>query len=221
MKRERVSFGCSILQFALFALLAWWVSKHPYTFKEVVIARLTQRKQTTSKRRFVQAFSTATGSAATLNVLVVPVGAFLWWMKFRLEALIIPAVLWISSLSRTGIKRLINRPRPKPVLVRVKRQSRGQSFPSGHVASSIVFWGWLSAMALVRKEKNRGIRTALLVLSLPIIALIGPSRVYLGDHWATDVLGGYLYGGGWFGFSLGLYLKLRESGAFANREAAS
>src|ERR1051326_4663816 len=209
MKRERLLFVSSLLQFGLFALLAWWVSKHPYSLKEVIITRLTQRKQTTPKRRFVQAFSTATGSAATLNLLVVPVGALLWWMKFRLEAIMIPAVLWISSLSRTGIKRLINRPRPKPLLVRVKRQSRGQSFPSGHVSSSIVFWGWLSTMALVRKEMNRSIRAALLSIPPLIIALIGPSRVYLGDHWATDVLGGYLYGGGWFGFSLGLYLKLK------------
>lgn len=210
MKRERVLFISSTLQFGLFALLAWWVSKHPYSFKEVVITRFIQRKQTTPKRRVVQAFSTATGSAAILNILVVPVGAFLWWMKFRLEAIMMPAVLWISSLSRTGIKRLINRPRPKPLLVRMARQSSGKSFPSGHVASSINFWGWLFVVAVARKEMNRGIRTALVSISLPIIALIGPSRIYLGDHWTTDVLGGYLFGGGWFGFSLNLYLKLRD-----------
>ena len=221
MKRQRVLFVSSIIQFGLFALLAWWVSKHPYSLKEIIITRFTQRKQTTSKRRFMQVFSTATGSAAILNILVVPVGAFLWWMKFRLEAIMVPAVLWISSLSRTGIKRLINRPRPKPLLVRVKRQSRGKSFPSGHVASSINFWGWLFTTALVRKEMNRGIRKALLSFSLPIIALIGPSRVYLGDHWATDVLGGYLFGGGWFGISLNLYFTLREVRAFANKETTS
>jgi undecaprenyl-diphosphatase len=78
------------------------------------------------------------------------------------------------------------------------------------VASSINFWGWLFLVALLRKEMNRGIRAALLSISSLVVALIGPSRVYLGDHWATDVLGGYLYGGGWFGFSLNLYLVLRE-----------
>jgi undecaprenyl-diphosphatase len=62
----------------------------------------------------------------------------------------------------------------------------------------------------MRKEMNRGIRAALLGIPPLIIALIGPSRVYLGDHWATDVLGGYLFGGGWFGFSLSLYLMLRD-----------
>jgi len=221
MKRGRILLVSSTVQFGLFALLAWWVSKHPYTLKEIVITRFVQRKQTTLKRRFMQAFTTATGSVVTLNLFVVLVAALMWRMKYRLEAVMIPANLWINSLVRIGIKRLIDRPRPKPFLVHVKRQSGGKSFPSGHVAASVNFWGWLFTVAIVRKEMNRGIRTALLSISTLIITLIGPSRIYLGDHWATDVLGGYLFGGGWFGCSLNLYLELRESGVFANREISS
>ena len=213
MKRERVLFVSSVLQFGLFALLAWWVRKHPYTFKEVVITRFLQRKQTTPKRRFVKVISTPAGSAIVLNLFVAPVALLLWRMKFRLEAIMVPTALWTNALVRTGIKGLVNRPRPKPFLVHVQGQSKGKSFPSGHVASSIVFWGWLFVVALARKEMNRGLRTALLSIPPPVIALMGPSRVYLGDHWATDVLGGYLFGGGWFGCSVSLYLKLRKTGA--------
>lgn len=218
MKRQRILLVSSALQFGLFALLAWWVSKHSYSLKEVVITRFAQRKQTIPKRRFVKVFSTAMGSAVILNLLVAPVALLLWRMKFRLEALMAPAALWTNALVRTGIKGLINRPRPKPFLVHVKGQSRGKSFPSGHVVSSINFWGWLFVIAMARKEMNRGIRTALLSIPPLIIALIGPSRVYLGDHWTTDVLGGYLFGGGWFGCSVSLYLTLRETGALANSE---
>lgn len=221
MKRERVLLVSSALQFGFFALLARWVSKHPYSLKDIFITRFTQRKQTTPKRRFMQIFSTAAGSVVTLNLFVVLIAALMWRMKYHLEAILIPANLWISSLIRVGIKRWIDRPRPKPLLARVKRQSRGKSFPSGHVASSVNFWGWLFTVAMVHKEMNQGIRTMLLSISPLFITLIGPSRVYLGDHWATDVLGGYLFGGGWFGFSLNLYLKLRESGAFTNKETTS
>ena len=42
------------------------------------------------------------------------------------------------------------------------------------------------------------------------VVLVGPSRMYLADHWLTDVVGGYLFGGGWLCFSLRLYLSLRE-----------
>lgn len=221
MKRERFLLVFSSLQLALFALLMWWVSKHPYSLKEIVLTRIMQRKQTTSKRRFVQTFSTSTGSAASLNVLVVPVAIILWRMKLRLEAIIIPATLWTNSLTRMGIKRLIDRPRPKPFLVHVKKQSRGKSFPSGHVASSINFWGWLFTVAMFRKEMNRIWRKAFLSMPVLVIVLIGPSRIYLGDHWATDVLGGYLFGVGWFGFSLRLYLALRSPGELANSKASA
>ncbi len=217
MKRERMLFVSSVLQFGLFGLLAWWVNKHPYSLKDILITRFAQRKQTTTKWRFMQTFSTASGSVVTLNLFVVFVAALLWRMKYHLEAVMIPANVWLSSLVRVGIKRLVGRPRPKPLLARVKRQSQGKSFPSGHVAASVNFWGWLFIVALVRREMNRGIRAALLSIPPLIIALIGPSRVYLGDHWPTDVLGGYLFGGGWFSSSVNIYLILRESGVLANR----
>ena len=53
---------------------------------------------------------------------------------------------------------------------------------------------------------------ALLGLSALCIAVTGPSRVYLGDHWATDVLGGYLFGGGWLCLALEVYFHVREKG---------
>jgi membrane-associated phospholipid phosphatase len=139
----------------------------------------------------------------------------LWKMKLRLEAMMVPVTLWINALTRTGIKRLINRPRPKPLLVHVRRQSKGRSFPSGHVTSSIILWGWLFTIARSHREMNRVWRGILLSIALLFVALIGPSRIYLGDHWTTDVLGGYLYGGGWFGLSLCLYHELRKQGSSA------
>ncbi len=221
MKRNRILVVLSSLQLALFAPLAWWASKHPQPPKEIAITRFVQKRQTTSKRRFVQAFSTSTGSAVVLNFLVVPISLILWRLKLRLEAIVVLATLWTNAVSRTGIKRLIARPRPKPLLIRVKRQSKGRSFPSGHVASSINFWGWLFTIALLRKEMNPFWRMSLLSIPPLFIALVGPTRIYLGDHWATDVLGGYLFGGGWFGFSLRLYLKLKEPGVLAQSKTAS
>jgi len=135
-------------------------------------------------------------------------------MRLRLEALITIATCWTSGLVRVGIKRLVGRPRPNPLLVKVTKQSGGKSFPSGDVSSAVIVWGWLVALGLLLKQE-RGLARKLL-LSLPVlpVALVGPARVYLGDHWATDVLGGYLFGGGWLSLTLSLYLRLRERGGW-------
>jgi undecaprenyl-diphosphatase len=50
-----------------------------------------------------------------------------------------------------------------------------------------------------------------------MVILVGPSRIYLGDHWASDVIGAYLIEGALLGIALLLYLRLRERGVLAPR----
>jgi len=65
----------------------------------------------------------------------------------------------------------------------------GYSFPSGHTTSSIVVYGVL--LYLIRKHcKNETLKNLLTVLCTIFVCLIGPSRLYVGVHWATDVLCG-------------------------------
>ena len=54
-----------------------------------------------------------------------------------------------------------------------------------------------------------------------LIPLFLVSGIYLGDHWATDVLGGYLFGGGWLSLSLCVYLWLRERGVLRPEQRSS
>jgi len=111
---------------------------------------------------------------------------------------------------RTLIKQLVHRPRPNPLLVRRTKLSQGKSFPSGHVASALTFWGWLFALGMLLLRGKRSWQKGLLGFPVLVLVLVGPSRIYLGEHLATDVLGGYLFGGGWLGLALKLYLTLRN-----------
>jgi len=77
------------------------------------------------------------------------------------------------------IKRIIQEPRPLGAL------ETGFGFPSQHTASYVVFWGILMVYT-----KNKLLR----LLGVLMILMVGVSRVYLGEHWIVDVVGGYVIG---------------------------
>lgn len=93
-------------------------------------------------------------------------------------------LIWTSPL----LKGFFERPRPDPDswLVTV----RGSSFPSGHAMNSMGAWGLAAVIAIVL-VRNRRVRTMIAVTAVVVVGLVGMSRVYLGVHWSTDVIGGW------------------------------
>jgi undecaprenyl-diphosphatase len=87
----------------------------------------------------------------------------------------------------TFIKNLTAIPRPLGAL------AWGYSFPSGHTASYVVFWGTLIYW-IHTSNKSKWLKDAVYVLGAVLILLVGYSRVYLGEHWIVDVVGGYILG---------------------------
>jgi len=102
-------------------------------------------------------------------------------------------VLLLEGLLQV-IKLLVDRPRPSEDLVRVLVESGNtDGFPSGHMYHAVVFWGLLLVLVVVRIQPlwlRRGITLLLLVF----ILLSGVSRVYVGAHWPSDVLGSVVLG---------------------------
>jgi membrane-associated phospholipid phosphatase len=80
-----------------------------------------------------------------------------------------------------------------PALVNVYASLTSYSFPSGHVMFYLGFFGFVGFLAFSLWKPSIK-RTLLLVLIGTLVALIGVSRVYLGEHWPSDVLGSYLLG---------------------------
>jgi undecaprenyl-diphosphatase len=117
----------------------------------------------------------------------------LWGLGFRLEAAF-QVLAWGTGLLSTILKGLMRRPRPLPPQVRVVvAPLGGTSFPSGHVLTYVGTYGFLAYLAntLIRPAPLR----ALLLGGLgALLALVGPSRIYQGHHWPTDVLASYLVG---------------------------
>jgi membrane-associated phospholipid phosphatase len=113
---------------------------------------------------------------------------------FALRGLWVEA-LWLlgtqaATLLDTIVKQVVNRPRPSHDLVGVLAPLTDPSFPSGHTVQYTVLFGFAFFLIYTLAERST-FRTAALVLLAVPIELVGPSRLYLGQHWLSDVLGGY------------------------------
>lgn len=119
-----------------------------------------------------------------LNALLV---IFIFYKK-KFKLLVIPIASTISGLVNTGFKYLFSRPRPEGIALIAQG---GFSYPSGHSAISVLFYGAIMYLLMKSNIKYKGIYIAL----LSIIAVLVPlTRVYLGVHYLSDVIGGLSLG---------------------------
>jgi membrane-associated phospholipid phosphatase len=131
------------------------------------------------------------------------------WPGFSPQSIVLPLVvaarfalrgLWVEALWLLGtqiasvidgvLKQLVHRPRPSHDLVGVLAPLGDPSFPSGHVVQYTALFGCAFFLAYVLADQSTLRTIALVLLAVPIV-LVGPSRLYLGQHWLSDVLGGY------------------------------
>jgi len=126
-------------------------------------------------------FTTSGGAPFIVILILVTV----WCVEFP-TGMRLSIVFLSSAYVNIGLKDLFAQPRPFELVPSVKRYpAQGYGFPSGHAQSAVVVWGTIAASL---RKKWAWIASGLL------IALIGLSRVYLGVHFPTDVLGGWIVG---------------------------
>ena len=135
------------------------------------------------------------------------VGRLVWLLPIGFLAVALLGRRWFDALfvlvaAVTGLllgnalKLLVARSRPSVELVRVYEPSGGYGFPSTTALLSLVLLG--TVCYLVWRERSRGPLVAVVVCgSLLLVLASGVSRVCVGEHWASDVLGGWLFGGAW------------------------
>ena len=123
-----------------------------------------------------------------------------------------------AALVGTGIKLLVRRPRPGADLVHVFWQLPTSGFPSGHVLMATAFGGFLWFLAYTLLKPSWW-RSALLIAFGTLIALMAPSRIYLGHHWFSDTMGAYVLGSLWLALSIKFYRR-GKPGAFPSQPVA-
>lgn len=189
-------------------VLAFMARKHRYFAGDVGITRLIQRPNAKIYDELMHAVSQpgwrwiSVGTRASLSTLM-------WAAGFRMESAFTVST-WTGDILTSLIKTRVLRPRPTKDLVRVVSDLEEASFPSGHVVHYVTFYGFLFYLAFTHLKK-RWFRTALLTLLAGLIVLVGPSRVYMGHHWPSDVGGAYLVGTLWLGVIIIAYLETKAN----------
>jgi membrane-associated phospholipid phosphatase len=176
----------------LYLLLAVLIRRWPETRTDLQVTHRLQSNDHPYIERFMTFVSWFGFRPQSLFLPLSVVGIY-WFRRRRLESALLIAA-WGSSMVSFLTKKVVRRPRPDGNVVRVVlAKTRDSSFPSGHVVHYVTFWGFVTYL-LAFQSRWRSLRWVATSIIGPIIAFVGPSRVYLGHHWFTDVLGSYLLG---------------------------
>ena len=126
-------------------------------------------------------------------IISLLIGLLFFGSGLRWESVTSLLAALLSGVTNELVKGLIQRPRPSVDLVDVFQVLNSYSFPSGHVMFYTIVFGftWYLVYTLLKPSLLRSVLLGILGV---FILFVGVSRIYLGQHWASDVLGAYLLG---------------------------
>jgi undecaprenyl-diphosphatase len=152
-----------------------------------------------------------TGGPGAMTALAAVVVVALWLRGHHRVAVVVALTSAGASALVNGLKPLYGRTRP-PLDAQVLPYTT-YALPSGHAVGSLVVVGVVAAVAWSRPWPVAARATAVTAAAVFVVA-VGASRVYLGAHWLTDVLAGWLIGGAWLALGVAALVLVRR------REAA-
>ncbi|MDP1511896.1 phosphatase PAP2 family protein [Paenibacillus ottowii] len=155
----------------------------------------------------IMKFFTFIGSGIPVAVISIAIFFILYKILHHRRELIL--FIWVvtgSALLNGTLKLVFHRARP--TLHRIVN-ANGFSFPSGHSMAAFSLYGVI-AFLLWRHISTSTVRGILIVCSSAMILMIGVSRIYLGVHYPSDVLGGFLASGSWLAISIWFYQRYQE-----------
>lgn len=205
--RRRILTGLVIALLLGGLFLAYDASKSTHSSYDVRVTLNVQDWSAPGLDNFLKFISELTNFYPGIAIWAATFVLF-FWRGLRVEAFILLLAI-VTFFGAEALSVLVDRPRPSPDLVRVSKFLVGNSFPSGHVYAAVVFYGFLVGVAWHR-VRWLYFRMLLPTIAAAIVVLAGISRVYLGVHWPSDVLGGALLGSVALAGLLWIYAGLRS-----------
>lgn len=203
-RRLEIILGIGLCLYGILAALAY---RYAYFSWDLRLARLIQSIDFAGFDSLMT-WTSAPGNGWAAWALTIVTSTALALLRLKLEGIICLISAGAGALLDRVMKIVIARPRPDQAVVQVLGDFKHESFPSGHVFFYVSFFGFLFFLTYVLLKRIPLRRIMLVMLVVPLL-LIGVSRVYLGAHWPSDVIGAYLAGGVWLLIMIELYRRLK------------
>jgi len=188
--------GSALFLIGIFIILFIYISKqitgHALVTFDQEIIEVIQSMISTQNTEWML-FITALGSVKWITIFVILSVMILLFKKKISLAVFFIVSSGIGALFNIWLKWLFKRERPD-ILPIISEES--YSFPSGHAMGSFIFYGSL-AFVIIHLVHQKSWRIVGLVINTILILCIGLSRIYLGVHFPSDIIGGYLAGAAW------------------------
>jgi undecaprenyl-diphosphatase len=174
----------------------------PPSIDKALEERMREQRTTSPGTRTVFANITQLGGVWLVSYFVTLVAGVLLGRGQWLLALAWVLIIIIGGTLNDETKQIYKRPRPSERDPRV--MERSPSFPSGHSMGSMIAYGMLAyLLVLTLAPRKRACYGAIVALALLVLA-IGFSRMYLGAHWFSDVVAGFVLGAAWLAVCIAL-----------------
>jgi undecaprenyl-diphosphatase len=187
-----ISLVCSVCFLTLFAWISEEVFEGDLQRFDLGVRTAVHNFFSPQLTKFMQAM-TFLGSIGFLTALFAAILAIFLWKGLKRPAVWLAIAVGGSVILDVTLKLSYHRARPVPF---VGVAPKSYSFPSGHALSSFCFYGVLAGLLCARIE-SRAIRILIWTVAAALIAAIGLSRIYLGVHYPSDVVAGYIAAAAW------------------------
>lgn len=187
----------------VFSLIALWVSDQQVRYFDLRIITVVQQLESPAMTRFMEFFTTIGSEVPVIIILVIAMFVLYRVLGHRRELLFLAIAVVGSVLLNTVLKILFRRERPE-----INRiiEANGYSFPSGHSMTAFTMYVALTFLIWKHVPSRLG-RILFVAVSTLLIVTIGISRIYLGVHYPSDVIGGFFMSGSWMAACIWFYQR--------------
>lgn len=194
-----------ILFTGFFAYIARSIHLHTISSFDDPIIHFVQGAESPALTSIMKTFTTI-GSTSMVVLLAVLTLGLLLWKKHRAQAVLFVAVLGGTGILNQVLKFIFKRERPDfNRLIDIG----GYSFPSGHTMIAFSLYTIL-AYLMWRNLRSTWYRVAITILAVIMIVMIAVSRIYLGVHFPSDIVGGVLASSVWLFASIAMYQRFQR-----------